>query len=219
VSGQLHAPAALPLEKAPQYPLERRLGGPQNWYGCRGEEKVLDPTGTQTLTPRHIAYSQLLYRLRYPSSCCFSILDRCLIELVIYKYGGWQCSSHTLHGWLVNIHMYFNQTSMAKSCRRKYPIKCFSERCLDVGVLNICYNYPQIHSQMVKLAFYTLQLSPEDQPTWRCSLLSQLHYHISSWTSSCSRFSKSFMYALVMGLQSLTEWDEFILKGLLVQLQ
>jgi len=39
VSGQLHAPAALPLEKEPPYPLDRRLGRPQSWSGCNGEEK------------------------------------------------------------------------------------------------------------------------------------------------------------------------------------
>jgi hypothetical protein len=33
VSGQLH----------PRYPLDRRLGGPQNLSGRRGEEKILDP--------------------------------------------------------------------------------------------------------------------------------------------------------------------------------
>jgi hypothetical protein len=30
VSGQLHAPAALPPGKSPWYPLDRRLGGPQS---------------------------------------------------------------------------------------------------------------------------------------------------------------------------------------------
>jgi hypothetical protein len=28
------------------------LGGPQSWSGRRGEEKILDPTGTRTPTPR-----------------------------------------------------------------------------------------------------------------------------------------------------------------------
>jgi hypothetical protein len=49
---QLHAPAALSLGKSPQYPLERMLGGPQNRSGRHGEEKILDPTGTRTPTPR-----------------------------------------------------------------------------------------------------------------------------------------------------------------------
>jgi hypothetical protein len=39
VSGQLHAPAALPPGKEPWYPLYRRLGGPQSRYGHGGEEK------------------------------------------------------------------------------------------------------------------------------------------------------------------------------------
>jgi hypothetical protein len=32
--GEFHVPAALP-----QYPLDRRLGGPQSWSQCCGEEK------------------------------------------------------------------------------------------------------------------------------------------------------------------------------------
>jgi hypothetical protein len=48
VSGQLHAPAALPPGKSPQYPLYRRLGGPQSRSERNGEVKILDPTGTRT---------------------------------------------------------------------------------------------------------------------------------------------------------------------------
>jgi len=39
VSGQLHAPAVLPHGKSPWYPLARRLGGPQRWFGHGREEK------------------------------------------------------------------------------------------------------------------------------------------------------------------------------------
>jgi hypothetical protein len=39
VSGQLHALAALPQGKIPRYPLDRRLGGPQNWSELGGEKK------------------------------------------------------------------------------------------------------------------------------------------------------------------------------------
>jgi hypothetical protein len=39
-----------PRGKDPWYPLGRRLGGPQNRSGQREEEKILDPTGTRTLT-------------------------------------------------------------------------------------------------------------------------------------------------------------------------
>jgi hypothetical protein len=38
VSGQLHAPAALPLRKRPQYPMDRRLGGAQRLSERGGEE-------------------------------------------------------------------------------------------------------------------------------------------------------------------------------------
>jgi len=39
VSGQLHTPAALSPGRSPWYPMDRRLGGPQSWAGCSGEEK------------------------------------------------------------------------------------------------------------------------------------------------------------------------------------
>jgi hypothetical protein len=38
--------------KNPQYPVGSRLGGPQNWSGHCGEEKILDLIGTRTLTPQ-----------------------------------------------------------------------------------------------------------------------------------------------------------------------
>jgi hypothetical protein len=41
-----------PRGKSPRYPLDRRLGGPQCRSGKRGEEKILEPTGTWTPTPR-----------------------------------------------------------------------------------------------------------------------------------------------------------------------
>jgi hypothetical protein len=47
VSGQLHAPAAFPLGKRPRYPLDKRLGGPLNRSGRRGQEKIFDPTGLE----------------------------------------------------------------------------------------------------------------------------------------------------------------------------
>jgi hypothetical protein len=52
VSGLLHAPAALPPRKKSPYPLDRRLSGPQSQSGRRGKEKILDPNGTLTPTPR-----------------------------------------------------------------------------------------------------------------------------------------------------------------------
>jgi hypothetical protein len=52
VSGQLHAPAALPLGKQPRYPLDRRQSAE-----C-AEEKILDPIGIRILTPRPSSYKQ-----------------------------------------------------------------------------------------------------------------------------------------------------------------
>jgi hypothetical protein len=43
VSGQLHAPAALPPGKSPWYPLDRRLSGPQSHSGRSDEEKNSQP--------------------------------------------------------------------------------------------------------------------------------------------------------------------------------
>jgi hypothetical protein len=41
-----------PRGKSPRYPLDRRLGGPRSRSGRRGEEEILDPTGTLTQTSR-----------------------------------------------------------------------------------------------------------------------------------------------------------------------
>jgi hypothetical protein len=51
VSGQLHAPAALPPGKSPRYPFYRRFGGPQSRSGRYGEVKIFYPTGTRTPAP------------------------------------------------------------------------------------------------------------------------------------------------------------------------
>jgi len=52
VSGQLHAPPALPQAKIPGNTRNNRLGGPQNLSGCFGEEKhfvVLPVTELQSV--------------------------------------------------------------------------------------------------------------------------------------------------------------------------
>jgi len=43
VSGQFHAPAALPQGKRPWYPSDTKLGGPQSRSGRGGEEKNSQP--------------------------------------------------------------------------------------------------------------------------------------------------------------------------------
>jgi len=47
VSGQLHAP--YPWGNSPQYPLDRKLGGPQSWTGYSGKEK--NPCPCQGIKP------------------------------------------------------------------------------------------------------------------------------------------------------------------------
>jgi hypothetical protein len=43
VSGQLHAPATLPPGKETRYPLDRRLGGPQNGLNLVVKRKIPSP--------------------------------------------------------------------------------------------------------------------------------------------------------------------------------
>jgi hypothetical protein len=52
VSGELYAPASLPPGKEAAVPIGWGQGGPQSRSGRRGEEKILDPTGTRTPTPQ-----------------------------------------------------------------------------------------------------------------------------------------------------------------------
>jgi hypothetical protein len=42
VHDQLYALATLPQGKSPRYPLNMRLGGPQNLSGLCGEEEIYD---------------------------------------------------------------------------------------------------------------------------------------------------------------------------------
>jgi hypothetical protein len=72
VSDQLHAPAALPPgERAPGTHWIRGWVGHCSRSGRRGEEKILDPTGTRTLPFGRPARSQSLCWLRYPGSECW----------------------------------------------------------------------------------------------------------------------------------------------------
>jgi hypothetical protein len=58
VNDQLHAPVALPRGKSPRYPLDRRLGGPQNRSRCCGEEKSFDSNSDPSVVqPVAISYT------------------------------------------------------------------------------------------------------------------------------------------------------------------
>jgi hypothetical protein len=51
-SGQLHAPGTLPPAKQPPVPIGWEVGASQNRSERRGEEKIVDSTGTRTVTPQ-----------------------------------------------------------------------------------------------------------------------------------------------------------------------
>jgi hypothetical protein len=71
VSGQLHASAALPPGKSPQYQLYRRLDGPQSRSGWSEKWKFLTLPRLELRPLGRPAHSQSLYRLRYPGSCIY----------------------------------------------------------------------------------------------------------------------------------------------------
>jgi hypothetical protein len=66
VSGQLHAPAALPPEKELPVPMYRKLGGPQSHSGRGGEEKNSRPPGNRTPIVQPVAtrYTELSWLLQ-----------------------------------------------------------------------------------------------------------------------------------------------------------
>jgi hypothetical protein len=75
MSGQLHAPAALP-------PLDRRLGGPQSRSGRCGEKrKFLTLPGLELRPLSRPARSRSLWRLSYPGS---KETSRIILKLPLY---------------------------------------------------------------------------------------------------------------------------------------
>jgi hypothetical protein len=63
-----------PRGKSPRYPLNRWLDGPQSRSERRGEEKILDSTGTRTPTPRSSSYTD--YAIPAPCIYIYIILKQ-----------------------------------------------------------------------------------------------------------------------------------------------
>jgi hypothetical protein len=59
VSGQLHAPAALPPGIKPRYPLDRRLGGPQSRLNAGEKRKSLALPGIEPVPARSYTDSDM----------------------------------------------------------------------------------------------------------------------------------------------------------------
>jgi hypothetical protein len=65
-----------PWRKVPRYPLDRRLGEPQIWYGRSGEENLLLLPELELQPVGHPARNQSLYRLHYTGSSTDIIIKK-----------------------------------------------------------------------------------------------------------------------------------------------
>jgi hypothetical protein len=87
-----------PRGKSPRYPLDRRLDGPQSRSGRRGEEKILDPTGTRTPTPAftgHISETKNVLSCHSPSKLAEAVAVLVEVLLDIQTYPGNKCHKPT----------------------------------------------------------------------------------------------------------------------------
>jgi hypothetical protein len=75
VGGQRHAPAALPPGKT-QYPLYRRLGGPQGWSGR--VRKISPPQGFDPRTVQPVASRYTDWAI--PAHIHLNTLPNCLLK-------------------------------------------------------------------------------------------------------------------------------------------
>jgi hypothetical protein len=102
VSGQLHAPAALPQGKESyQYPSDRRLGGARSLSGHGVEEKNSQPPpGFEPRSSNRSARSQFLYRLRFTldggqairkKSICVTRKNKFLCFYILFSYSFFLC--------------------------------------------------------------------------------------------------------------------------------
>jgi hypothetical protein len=85
VSGQLHVPAALPPRIGPQYPLDRRLGGPQSWSRRRGEENILALPGLELRPLGRPARSHCIPQNTSLKTCSRNTNPRAFLFVILMK--------------------------------------------------------------------------------------------------------------------------------------
>jgi hypothetical protein len=91
-----------PQGKGPQWPLNRRLGGPQSWSGRGGEEIISCPF--RKWKPGRPARSPSLYPLSYPGSLHGKLTVIVLVHAAIYSCCGSQSKRKC---WLVVADMFW----------------------------------------------------------------------------------------------------------------
>jgi hypothetical protein len=108
VSGQLHAPAALP-RKWPRYPLDRSLGEPQNRSERRGEnswpyrDSNSDPSVLQPVASRYPGSCGYIYTLpKFKLAGCNDSL--LIVSRTTHTVSSWYC--HCTQAEQSNIHTY-----------------------------------------------------------------------------------------------------------------
>jgi hypothetical protein len=130
VSGELHAPTALLPGKEPLVPIRYELGGPQSRYWRCGEEKILDHTGTRTLTPR----SFTPYPVAIPTRLITTIIikypnQECRIfHLFVSVLGFWDRDGATLSPPNINIYSTSEKVFIMKDYKKKWWFCCWLDR-------------------------------------------------------------------------------------------
>jgi hypothetical protein len=75
-----------PWGKSPLYPLDRRLGGPQSWSGCYGEEKNLAPARNRTLAVQPVARCYINWAIPAPQPMHENFKMKCTYQVVKIQF-------------------------------------------------------------------------------------------------------------------------------------
>jgi hypothetical protein len=95
VGGQSHAPVTLPPGKT-LYPLYRRLGGPQDWYGWVWKITPSPGFDPQTVQPVASRYTDLCWFIPYLWNSCFLNTSSAYKEWD-KKYLNWIITKHIFY--------------------------------------------------------------------------------------------------------------------------